>query len=76
MILVRHGLMIVGDTMGGKTSAFKVLAGALGDMCQNKQMEEFRVRYLFYLYHGIKDFELSCCASVSIQTLMLCKKLK
>ncbi|XP_076448252.1 dynein axonemal heavy chain 3-like [Babylonia areolata] len=45
MILVRHGLMIVGDPIGGKTSAFKSLAGALGQLHRLKQMEENRVEY-------------------------------
>ncbi|XP_065826535.1 dynein axonemal heavy chain 3-like isoform X2 [Oscarella lobularis] len=45
MILVRHGLMIVGDPMGGKTCAWKVLAAALSDLNVSGLMEEFKVEY-------------------------------
>ena len=55
MILVRHGLMIVGDTIGGKTSAFKVLSDALGDLEKAKLMDEHRVRYIMVLLINYRE---------------------
>ena len=43
MILVRHGLMIVGLPFSGKTSAIKMLAAALTELNEKKLMDEKKV---------------------------------
>jgi dynein heavy chain, axonemal len=45
MMLVRHGFMIVGPFLGGKSAAYKVLAGALADLEAAGMMDEHKVLY-------------------------------
>ena len=42
--------MIVGDAMGGKSSAYKVLAAALADLNVSGLLEEFKVYPLAFLH--------------------------
>ncbi len=50
MIFVRHGLMIIGDTISGKSSSYKVLSETLSNMAdlnineQNKVYEWFMIK--------------------------------
>ena len=43
MILVRHGLMLVGYSFGAKTALYESLAGGLGKLEKRKQLGEVRV---------------------------------
>jgi hypothetical protein len=38
MIVVRHGLMTVGQPFSGKSASLKVLAGALTDLCERGEV--------------------------------------
>lgn len=42
-IQVRHGLMIVGPTGGGKTSNYKVLQNAMSQLCDQEKFEKVHV---------------------------------
>ncbi|KAA6419936.1 MAG: dynein heavy chain axonemal [Trebouxia sp. A1-2] len=44
MMLVRHGLMVVGYSFAAKTSIYRMLAAALGDLHNKKLMDENKVQ--------------------------------
>ncbi|KAL0050690.1 hypothetical protein WJX82_005287 [Trebouxia sp. C0006] len=44
MVLVRHGLMVVGYSFAAKTSIYRMLAAALGDLHNKKLMDENKVQ--------------------------------
>jgi len=46
IILVRHGVMIVGGAFSGKTTILKVLSGALGELNKKGLMGENKVQYI------------------------------
>ena len=58
MMLVRHGFMVVGATLGGKTSTLKVLAGALEELHKNGQMDENKVGIHIINPKSISMFQL------------------
>ncbi|CEM30102.1 unnamed protein product [Vitrella brassicaformis CCMP3155] len=61
MIIVRHGLMVVGLPYGGKTSSLRMLAGALTDLAEKGLMDEHKVHMATLNPKSIKMGQLYGC---------------
>ena len=58
MILVRHGLMVVGLPFAGKTAILNVLAGSLTELAERRLMDEHRVHTVRINPKSIKQKQL------------------
>lgn len=47
MISLRHGIMLIGETFSGKTSALKSLIKSLNNLGESQKQDDLKVRFLF-----------------------------
>ena len=56
MMIVRHGFMLVGEPFGGKTSSYRVLAGALGDISEKVHLSMYAIVMPTNLITGLHTY--------------------